>query len=451
MKAIRVSCMLALLVLGHPCRVQAQPLFFPARLEVRTDGAVAFTSADFNGDGLLDLASVDDGGDITVVLGQVSGAYEALEVYDGPWRLTAGSCAFHAADYNGDGTPDLVIFDSVHDVLDLLPGDGAGGFGDLISVETEPLGPTNDSFLTGVADFNGDNLADLVFVDWTYVGEWPEGTYHNYVLLGAEDGTFSVGDILQSPRPFTRCVIADFNEDGPVDVALSTYGMAVDTLVVYLGDGTGKFPQERKFPIGREPVDLDVGDFNGDGHLDIVSGHTWWEAGWWEPVNVLIGGGDGTFAVHRGTALGEDVWFVAGANLNEDNIQDLVVVSFEHGMGLMMGTPDAVFASPEWYPGGLWADVLAGDLSNDGHQDLIVHSWGGISVLYGAGDGTLQTAPYYQVGLNTCPSKFPIPSPFIVAADFDSDGNVDLAATNPCSQYYRFHLLPFLQPAKCIE
>ena len=130
-----------------------------------------------------------------------------VEVFDGSWRPEMGSWSLHAADYNGDGAIDLVPGDSKDNLVHLLPGDGVGGFGDPVSFEPMLLGLTEDSFLAGVADLNGDNLTDLVLVDWTYVGQWPEGVRHTYVLLGAGDGNFSMRHILKSPAPFMKCAV----------------------------------------------------------------------------------------------------------------------------------------------------------------------------------------------------------------------------------------------------
>lgn len=137
----------------------------------------AVATADLNGDGILDLATVAVGtsgqpATLAIFLGQSGGMFQAGPIY--PLQATGGSQSGVAiGDLNGDGKPDIVAFSDFGQKIDVLLGDGTGNFR-----ETPTIPTTFDSYLAGVAlaDVNGDKKLDIVL----------NGSY----LLGNGDGTF---------------------------------------------------------------------------------------------------------------------------------------------------------------------------------------------------------------------------------------------------------------------
>src|SRR5205085_1187753 len=116
-----------------------------------------------------------------------------------------------------------------------------------------------------VGDFNGDGTPDLVVANY--------GSYFSpgdtvSVLLSNGDGSFqSAGTFPAGSRP-SSVAVGDFDGDGHLDLAVANE--ANDTVSVLLGNGDGTFQTARNFPVGIRPQSVAVGDFDGDGHLDLA-------------------------------------------------------------------------------------------------------------------------------------------------------------------------------------
>jgi hypothetical protein len=117
------------------------------------------------------------------------------------------------------------------------------------------------------------------------------------------DTTFSFTSILGQP------VVADFNGDGKLDIAVAESNTSVfpNSVDVLLGNGDGTFQPYVSNPVGDYPYGVAVGDFNGDGKLDLVvvnvcgSDSTCASDG---TVSILLGNGDGTFQPQTTYSLG---------------------------------------------------------------------------------------------------------------------------------------------------
>src|SRR2546427_732465 len=125
-------------------------------------------------------------------------------------------------------------------------------------------------------------------------------------------GDFAVGT---NPK---SVAVSDFNGDGRLDLAVTTYYS--NAVSVLLGNGDGTFQPARSFGAGSSPVYVAVGDVNGDGRPDLAvanaSGNT---------VSVLLGNGDGTFQPAQSFAAGSGGFFVAVGDFNGDGRPDLAV------------------------------------------------------------------------------------------------------------------------------
>src|SRR5580765_4905371 len=153
-----------------------------------------------------------------------------------------------------------------------------------------------------VADFNNDGVPDVA----TCNGYSP-GTAN--IALGNGDGTFGVALSYAAGEGPADIAAADFDGDGNLDIVVADHGNNFDdplfggTVVsVLLGNGDGTFQDATIWPAGPFPNSVAVGDFNNDGHPDIVVANDKASIG---TVSVLINRGDGTFAkpVAYATAL----------------------------------------------------------------------------------------------------------------------------------------------------
>jgi hypothetical protein len=329
---------------------------------------------DFNGDGILDVAEVNElpAGSVEILLGNGNGTFRLAATY------AVGVQPYYAttASLRNNGILDLVVGDSLSDNVWVMLGNGDGTFQSPVAYPTGGR-PVHVSTWR----FDGRNLDILALTG--------NGAYCNCieVLPGAGDGTF--GAAIDTPVPYNINGLAiatgDFNNDGKLDVAVSG-GEGISSQVdILLGNGDGTFTADGYYSVGGTPQSIATGYFTRDKtKLDLAVAN---EAG--SSLSVLLGNGDGTFQ------------------------------------------PSVYYDTP--YP--LW--VIADDLDGDGNVDLAASNAGlaghlqefppGVSVFKGNGDGTFQAGAFYFAG-----SRFD--GNYVVAGDFNGDHKPDLVDVNSDGQ-----------------
>jgi hypothetical protein len=216
--------------------------------DLNTGSFPTIAIGDFNGDGIPDLAIVNDfGNSVNVWLGNGDGTFQAPISSPAPRGQS-----IVAADFNADGNLDLAIADGSH--LYVLMGNGDGSFQTQVSYDA---GATPKAVVSG--DFNGDGVPDLAAVSFT------DGTVE--VLLGIGDGTFGPATAFAAPRADSLAV-ADLNQDGISDLIIGTF--STNDVGVMLGNGDGTFATAQYFNAGNNSSSLAIGLLKGDNFPDVA-------------------------------------------------------------------------------------------------------------------------------------------------------------------------------------
>jgi hypothetical protein len=266
-------------------------------------------------------------------------------------------------------------------------------------------------------DFNDDTTLDLAVADF--------GTRSVLTLMGKGDGTFWKGPSFSVAAPYTPVGLAvgDFDGDHTPDLAVVEYnGPGVGKLGIFLGNGDGSFRQSAEYQLDVMPLSAAVADFNGDGHLDVAVTNEGTNGK--GDVMVFFGKGDGKFGAPAKYGLGFYPYSVAAGDLNGDGRPDLAVAENEAGVAVLLNKGNGKFGKAVVNPvnPANLTNVVIADLNHDHHPDLVVATADAVGVLLGKGGGKFRKVALY--------STTPISSgnPYaVVVADFNSDGNPDIA------------------------
>ncbi len=389
--------------------------FLPAR--ALSAGAVPYGMAvgDFNGDGTQDLAVTDltsaPTGGVSVLLGTGTGSFQVPPSF--AVGISPESVA--VADLNGDGIPDLVVANSGgyfdNGSVSVLLGNGDGSFRPARSFAV-------GSFPRSVAvgDFNGDGIPDLAVAN--------SGSNNVSVLLGNGDGSFQPARSFAVGSVPWSVAAADLAGDGVLDLVVANFN--ANDVSILLGTGDGTFQSARTFAAGTRPRSVAVGDFDGDGIPDLaVADEGDSVTGSGGGVSILRGTGGGTFQAARRFAAGMNPRSVAVGDFNGDGTLDLAVADRANyegtpGVSVLLGTGNGTFQPARTFAAGAFPIAVAvGDFNGDGIQDLAVAGGGGTRVLLGTGNGTFQTTNVSYVTGD---------SAAVAVGDFNGDGLPDLAA-----------------------
>jgi uncharacterized repeat protein (TIGR01451 family) len=234
----------------------------------------------------------------------------------------------------------------------------------------------------------------------------------------------------------SAAVVADFNSDGKMDIAVANRDG--NNVSILLGIGDGKFQSAMNFDAGNSPSAVALGDFDGDGKIDLaVFQPADLDKGLVGSANILLGNGNGTFQAPKTLPLTEPSFEMVVADFNSDRKSDIAFSNLDPTtnnltMSIFLGKIDGTFqaAKNSSVPTGFNGSFGVADFNGDAKPDLAIGVAGGIAVLFGNGDGTFR-----QGSTATTADTFNVGS--IQVADLNSDGKLDLLVWSTAS----FHSL----------
>lgn len=418
-------------------------------------GAQASTSlaaADFNLDGLLDVA-VNDGGlgrtyictgtgvapfavgpfitlpavchriattdfnldgrpDFVTASSSTGNAYVVFNngslTFSGPTAFPVGSpvIGIQAGDLSNDGKPDFMVLNAAAgQYINCYRGNGTGQFYGLVSSFVNGNNPVREA----MGDFNVDGELDAMVV---------RACGAHVLMYGNTEGSYYWGGFMLGSCNNVDAAAADLNHDGLCDLVTvsTTLNQPVYVQLASRTSGPDQFSAGSCVPAETRLMAVNAADVNHDGRPDIVTTDNY--------SNFAR-----TIRINNGSSFDVDSVFPVSpfprpgtiADMNLDGLNDFIspsqtfnVVSIQLAIGFGNYLPAID------YPTGispLWA--AAGDINQDGFPDVVTADFSGntVSRLYNnIGGGLLAPLPL-PAGIQPC---------VVILNDFDSDGLLDI-------------------------
>ncbi len=312
---------------------------------------VSSAFGDLNNDGLADLVIVNRNAETNKVLFNIgAGLFEENQTFG----AGSDSRAVKLADFNNDGFLDIVVANTGQTASGYYINDGAGSFGTIIE-----LGQMRSTSVA-VGDFNADDLIDIVFGNGKDVGNKVFIQPFN-VSIAQEINSSVDSDVVEQTANTTAVISGDFNGDGNIDIV---FGYDTSALEIMYNDGAGIFNSE--FVDGVQEVNvLKAADINEDGIDDIFISHAMGNG-------VIYGGTELSDIISISVNPAEDLEV---GDVNSDGKLDILILNNPGGISLFNLTDDNQFIRSSAVISTLQSNgIEIADIDGDDDLDIIITS-----------------------------------------------------------------------------
>jgi len=348
---------------------------------------------------------------ITVITGLlVSLAFQAAsgdQYFESYLGYHVGSYPYGIAsdDFNEDGNPDLVTANYAAGNISVLIGNGDGTFATRVNYST---GSSQYPYFVTTGDMDGDGQVDII----------TGGSMGIVIFYGVGDGTFSDANVDYFGEQVLDVLVADFDQDGYLDIATSH--AARDSVGIHINNHDSTYATHF-VAAGNGTVSLAAGKLDSDDYIDILVGcndGTVWnlendQAGSFvstmahlgilsDPARVAVidldddgiddfgvvhsvndylytylNNGDGTYTIDKGYILTDNPTSIDFADVNSDDLIDvLVCIGTTDEIELYLNQGENSFSLDSTYTvGGKPRDLAFADYDGDGYEDMAVSSY----------------------------------------------------------------------------
>jgi len=417
-----------------------------------TSSTYGMAVGDMNNDGYVDIVVGNYNQQSAVYLNDGAGNFPTGTTCGGNIRcfgVITNTVAIAVGDLNNDGRLDIVASNRLAQITAYL-NDGSGNFGTVLNIGGGNNGPsTFDDSTLALGDMNNDGWLDVI----TRIS-----SARGAIFFNTGSGNFATTTVSCGVTADVECVgtgsddifsvaVADFNNDGSLDVALGNYNQQN---VLYFNDGAGNFHYGaitcaytalvRCFGSGEDSsIGLAAADVNGDGALDLVVGNNDGQQS-----NVYLNNGAGRFSTGQVWGASADQpahvtvadvngdGFLDVASANAGGQQSLIYLNDGAG-GFYSGAANCALTNRMRClgPSSNSLSALAfGDFNGDGHLDAAVNASAQAAVYLNDGAGNYSTSAVSCVSPTLMRCFGPASGNFqsLATGDINGDGYLDIVA-----------------------